>query len=254
MHSASSACIRLVPFLAEVIDRRQMESESRWARVRPEKPPAGPSGPFYYRHWGSNYGGKPAVGIGHFALWRNRFLEGPPKSRAPKKGASNPKAKQKLLSDRDLPTPTVAGDWDEDQAPCEFETQRRSTPRVEAPGRRPSEPPRPRASRPSTGEKHGRLGGIVPIDTSERPSFGYGIPAVLKPLPPCAIATAAVEMVDIPPEERFQTTYKESFRLIPLTGGFQTPEYFPMRFVPAANRHVKEIALNVLGAHVARKG
>ena len=95
----------------------------------------------------------------------------------------------------------------------------------------------------------------MPIATSEPPSFGYGIPAVLKPLPPCAVATDAVEAVDLPPEERFLSTYKDQFQKIPLEAAtFQAPDYLPMRFVPAANRHVKDIALNVIGAHVARKG
>lgn len=64
-----------------------------------------------------------------------------------------------------------------------------------------------------------------------------------------------MEAVDLPPEERFLSTYKDQFQKIPLEAAtFQAPDYLPMRFVPAANRHVKDIALNVIGAHVARKG
>ena len=241
-----------------------MEFESRWAKIRPEKPGGRTCGPNYYRHWGSNYGNKPAVGIGHFALWQNRFLEGPPKPMKPISQQGPKKRRKAFTPEMNPPTPTVAGDWEDEIPQPEGwgEVQRRPTPRVEA--QLPieiNEPPRQISAlvakpRPTTGrsEKHGRVGGIVPIASSETPTFGYGIPAVLKPLPPCAIATAAVEIVDIPAGERFQSTYQGDFRKIPLTGAFQTPEYFPVRFVPAANRHCKEIALNVLGAHVARKG
>ena len=262
-----------------------MDTERSWARFRPEKQEKPPSGPRYYRHWGSNFRDKPAVGIGHFALWRNRFLEGPPRTAVEfrKKKPIRPSTAMAMAME-DVPTPAVAEDWTDFALVPEPQERLESTPSVQRKSQTPRGPtPRAQATRreeccytqnlpkeqnqpPSlsqkarpamdTGRKHSRIqGGIVPIATSEPPSFGYGIPAVLKPLPPCAVATDAVEAADLPPEERFRSTYKDQFREIPFAAApFQAPDYLPMRFVPAANRHVKDIALNVLGAHVARKG
>jgi len=284
------------------------ETES-WARFRPAKQAKPPSGPRYYRHWGPNFRDKPAVGIGHFALWRNRFLEGPPKTavefrKKNKKPIRPSTAREDIPRIPTPPLPGVAEDWT-DFALVDHEAERLEA--LETPvQRRPTPPPEtprtPKAQvtqaaqarhaeaaeggstnqnlqkaqkvqsqrrslsqrqRPAVGNdmgrKHDKLGrvqgGIVPVATSEPPSFGYGIPAVLKPLPPCAVATYAVEAADISSEERFRSTYTDQFRDIPLAAAtFQAPDYLPMRFVPAANRHVKDIALNVLGAHVARKG
>lgn len=257
-----------------------METEGSWARFRPAKQAKPPSGPRYYRHWGPNFRDKPAVGIGHFALWRNRFLEGPPRTAVEFRKKKTP---PRPSTAHDIPTPAVAEDWADFnlvQEPLENLERLDGTPLVQRGPQTPQMPttPRPKAHReerpsiqnqhqPSQRQrvsvgnsdvrrKHGRIqGGIVPIATSEPPSFGYGIPAVLKPLPPCAVATDAVEAVDLPPEERFLSTYRDQFQKIPLEAAtFQTPDYLPMRFVPAANRHVKDIALNVIGAHVARKG
>lgn len=210
-----------------------------WARARLEKGPEQQKGPRYYRHWGANYKERPAVGIGHFALWREHFLEGPKVEQV--------KSKPQVATPRGR-TPTVGEDWDEllvDPAtPVAIErpVSKKATPsRLSPKGRRPS-------------GRQGRIQGIVPVAINEPPSFGYGIPAVLKPLPPCAVATAPVELVDISPEERFQTTYREQFQKIPLAAARQFADYQPMRFVPASNRHVKDMALNMLGAHVERKG
>mmetsp|Transcript_72800 Transcript_72800/g.115664 ORF Transcript_72800/g.115664 Transcript_72800/m.115664 type:complete len:297 (-) Transcript_72800:260-1150(-) len=293
-------------------------TEESWARFRPAKQAKPTTGPRYYRHWGPNFRDKPAVGIGHFALWRNRFLEGPPKTaiefrKKNKKPIRPSTAREEIPDIPRMPTPPlpVAEDWTDFALVdlVDHEVERLET--LETPvQRRPTQPtphtpetPRtPKAQvtkaaqarhaeaaqdgstnqklqiaqkvlsqrqslsqrqRPAMcndmGRKHDKLGrvqgGIVPVATSEPPSFGYGIPAVLKPLPPCAVATYAVEAADISPEERFRSTYKDQFRDIPLADAtFQAPDYLPMRFVPAANRHVKDIALNVLGAHVARKG
>ena len=177
------------------------------------------------------------MGIGHFALWREHFLEGPKVDRV--------KEKPQVETARGR-TPTVGEDWDDilvdPAAPVAIEQvpSKKATPRLSPKGRRPS-------------GRQARLGGIVPVALNEPPSFGYGIPAVLKPLPPCAVATAPVELVDISPEERFQTTYREQFQKIPLAAARQF-DYQPMRFMPASNRHVKDLALNMPGAHVERKG
>jgi len=163
-------------------------------------------------------------------------------------------------------TPEVAEDWEEAQAPAAAQAPRRAEPeathRVDRLDLTEPSPPSPmplktseRSATGTGGSKRGKSRdlGILPKPKSEPPSFGYGIPAVLKPLPPCAVVATGEEATDLPPEERFQTTYREQFQSHSAVN-FHTPEYFPTRFVPAGNRHAKEIKLNSLGAHVARKG
>ncbi|CAJ1342355.1 unnamed protein product [Effrenium voratum] len=218
-----------------------MATARTWAKIRPEKPAERPPGPRYYRHWGSHYRGKPAVGMGNFELWRGRFLEGPPRT------VTGPWPRRPV----DPPTPDpVAEDWDDLSAMHAMSAMPKEAAQS-------SRCPESVLARPRPGERKERNIavqelGILPLPKSQPPSFGYGVPAVLKPLPPCA-AAAGEEAVDIPPEERFRTTYKDKFQAAPASTT-HTPEYFPVRFVPAGNRHVKEMALNMLGAHVARAG
>jgi hypothetical protein len=94
--------------------------------------------------------------------------------------------------------------------------------------------------------------GIVPKPKSEPPSFGYGTPAVLKPLPPCAVVATGEEAADLSPEERFQTTYRAQFVSHEAAFHASQTDHFPTRFVPAGNRHARDIKLNTLGAHVQR--
>ena len=190
--------------------------------------------------------------MGNFELWRHRFLEGPHRRM------------QSLIPEPDLrgPSPAalrqmtpepVADDW-EDLQP-DVRTDRMERLEIPEPASKGRELSKTLDRNPTnqTKAKTTRDLGILPKPTSEPPSFGYGIPAVLKPLPPCAVAATGEEAADLPPEERFQTTYREQFQAHGSVN-FHTPEYFPRRFVPAGNRHAKDIKLNALGAHVARAG
>ena len=193
--------------------------------------------------------------MGNFELWRDRFLEGP---RTRKLQPLVPETDLQGLRALRMMTPEpVADDWEDHRIQEAVPDERaEGVERLElvAPssGREvPKSSERSPASR-SRGKSTRSLG-ILPKPNSEPPSFGYGIPAVLKPLPPCAVAATGEEASDLPPEERFQTTYRQQFQSHGSVN-YHTPEYFPTRFVPAGNRHAKEIKLNSLGAHVARAG
>ena len=191
------------------------------------------------------------MGMGNFELWRHRFLEGP-RSRQLQPLVPEPDFRGHSPAFRPETPEAVADDW-EDLQP---ERPAERVERLEIAATSKSCEVSKTAERSSAGRPRARSGrdlGILPKPKSEPPSFGYGIPAVLKPLPPCAVAATGEEATDLPPEERFQTTYREQFQAHGSVN-FHTPEYFPTRFVPAANRHAKEIKLNRLGAHVARAG
>jgi len=53
--------------------------------------------------------------------------------------------------------------------------------------------------------------GIVPQHSVEEMSYGYGFPAVMKLVPPCAAAVKKLELPDLTPEERFVTSYSSAF-------------------------------------------
>lgn len=99
---------------------------------------------------------------------------------------------------------------------------------------------------------------IIPQAPVESQTFGYGVPAVTKEIPPCAKAMTLNEAPDLTPEERFQSTYTSTFahasrkNELFTVGGHPPPERptgLPMRYIPAECRYSRDQAV---GWHVRR--
>eukprot|EP00931_Biecheleriopsis_adriatica_P121664 TRINITY_DN96723_c0_g1_i1.p1 TRINITY_DN96723_c0_g1~~TRINITY_DN96723_c0_g1_i1.p1 ORF type:complete len:252 (+),score=27.66 TRINITY_DN96723_c0_g1_i1:57-812(+) len=226
--------------------------------------------PAYYRHWGRKHRQKAAVGMGHYEASEHRYLHNRP--RLPQQHWVD----MPMFGDRPQPqTPEVYEDWDDfedfadtrqfPKAEAEMERPRQSTrsassrgtPRFSDKLRKPPGSATPRLDRsPAVTRAQGTQDsglGILPLPKSQLPTFGYGVPAVLKSVPPCAAAQFHPEVKDIPPEDRFSTSHREFFKAIPLSARPSlSTQGLPVRYVPASNRHVKELALGVHGQHVRR--
>mmetsp|Transcript_66897 Transcript_66897/g.186781 ORF Transcript_66897/g.186781 Transcript_66897/m.186781 type:complete len:245 (-) Transcript_66897:89-823(-) len=104
--------------------------------------------------------------------------------------------------------------------------------------------------------------GILPPTSAEAATFGFGFPAATKKLPPCAAAMPLREAPELPPSERFKSTYSASFSPRPGANAgdtandenavcnFSGPKHcFPLRYVPAESRYARN---QLLGWHVRR--
>ncbi|CAE8618262.1 unnamed protein product, partial [Polarella glacialis] len=85
--------------------------------------------------------------------------------------------------------------------------------------------------------------GILPLPKTQKPVFGYGLPAVAKDVPPCALVQPAVAVPDIPPEERFRTSYSKQFPAYDVRALFAEDRkaIMPARYVPAGNRQLRDL-------------